>query len=661
MEDHHMSRSGLRIALALTAALVPALVSSAERKPVPAGGGYPWNGRPDRPGPLVVEPVRHDLSPPLTEIARTVEVVPIDKEIEVEEGVTNNEEAGLQAVPVQDPVLQTWTNNLIPGPEFSFEGNRNSENASGVSPPDTNGDIGPNHYVQTVNLIFSIYNRAGNRLLGPLPNNVLWAGFGGDCQTRNNGDPIVLYDHMADRWLLSQFTTAAPFHQCIAISQTPDPTGTWFRYDYIIPSGIFNDYPKFGVWPDGYYMSAGSRGIPGPTTDVFAFERPLMLVGGVARMVTFTTPSALGYVAPMPADLDGPLPPVGAPNTFVGVKQSVPQALYLFQFHVDWTNPANSTFGLSGMPNDTLSSIAPFTLICPSTRNCIQQPPPTTIGLDALTGRYVMYRAQYRNFGTHESIVFNHTVEAGGPQIAGVRWYEVRNPTASPTIFQQGTYAPADGVSRWMGSAAMDRNGNFAVGYSVASPTVFPGIRYAGRVPSDPPGTLGQGEATLIAGSGSQTSTGSRWGDYSMLAVDPVDDCTFWCTTEYYTTTSSTGWQTRIGRFRFPDCVVPDFAVTASPNTVTVASGGSTSTTISVQSINGFSSLVNLSCLSAATAGLACSFSPGGVTPLPNQSAPSTLTFNVDASVRPGTYFVLVEGRSGGTVRSARVGVTVTP
>jgi hypothetical protein len=344
----------------------------------------------------------------------------------------------------------------------------------------------------------------------------------------------------------------------------------------------------------------------------------------------------------------------------VGVKQSLPQAIYLFRFHVDWTNPANSTFGNNGLPNHSLSSIAPFTLLCPSTRNCIAQPPPATIGLDALSGRYVMFRAQYRNFGTHESIVFNHTVDAGSGR-AGVRWYELRDPGGAPTIFQQGTYAPADGIHRWMGSAAMDRFGNLAVGFSASGTTVFPSIYYAGRVPSDPAGILGQGEAVLVAGGGVQNSTGSRWGDYSMMGVDPVDDCTFWYTTEYYAVTSTSGWVSRVGSFRFPNCLVPDFAVSANPPDVTVPVGNSAPTTVTVQSINGFSSLVSLSCVSAAPAGIGCAFNPPGVTPAPNLSAPSTLTVSVAAGTRPGTYWLLVYGTSGSVTRSAKVGVTVTP
>ncbi len=616
-------------------------------------------------GPIVVTAVRHDLSPRLDAIARAFKPVTVANapEVEMKEGVENNFEADEPQRASQDPVIQDWTTNLIPAPEFSFEGLNNDDNAATIgirpTPPDVNGDIGPNHYIQTVNTIFAIYNRAGVRVLGPLANRAPWTGFGGPCETRNDGDPIVLYDPIANRWLFSQFTTASPYHQCIAISQTADPTGSWFRYDFVIPSGIFNDYPKFGVWPDAYYMSAGSRGIPGPTTDIFAFERTQMLTGGVARMVTFTTPSSLGYVAPMPADLDGPLPPAGAPNVFVGVKQSLPQALYTFQFHVDWTNPANSTFGLSGLPNDTLSSVAPFTLMCPSTRNCIPQPGGGA-GIDALSGRYVMFRAAYRNFGTHESIVFNHSVDAGGPR-AGVRWYELRSPASLPAIFQQSTYAPADTTHRWMGSAAMDKNGGLAVGFSASSATLFPSIYYAGRLATDPLGTLAQGEAPMIVGGGSQTTTNYRWGDYSALSVDPVDDCTFWYTTEYYATTSNNTWQTRIGRFRMPNCLAPDFTVSAAPQTVTVPAGSSQNTTVTVQSINSFNALVTLSCQSIGPAGITCAFNPAAVTPAPNLSAPSSLTIAAAAGTPPGTYWLIIRGTSGGVTRTTKVGVTVTP
>jgi hypothetical protein len=616
----------------------------------------------DQPGPTVRRSLKNDLSPRLDAIARAFQPIKVKDapEIQIPEIVVNGKEAGELSPAVPDLVLQDWkAEGLMPDPELSFEGLNNNDNQATIgsrpTPPDPNGDVGPNHYVQTLNLIFAVYDKAGTRLLGPLPNNAVFAGFGGPCQTRNDGDPIVRYDDLADRWLLSQFTTASPFHQCIAISQTSDPTGAWYRYDFIIPSGRFNDYPKFGVWPDGYYMSAGARGIPGPVTDVFAFERDRMLAGLSARMVSFQTATELGYVAPVPADLDGPLPPVGAPNVFVGVKQSSPQALLVFRFHVDWANPANSTFGLSGLPNDTLSAIAPFTLICPSTRSCIPQPG-TTTGIDALAGRYVMYRAQYRNFGTYESIVFNQTVDAGA-QRAGVRWYEIRDPAGTPLIHQQGTYAPGDGLHRWMGSAAMDRQGNLAIGFSVSSGTVFPSIHYAGRLVGDPPGLLAQGEAILQTGGGSQLSTGSRWGDYSVMGVDPSDDCTFWYTTEYYATTSTNGWQTRIGRFRYPGCLVSEFTPSADPSSLDVPAGGSGTSTITVQSVNGFSSPVSLSCATAP--GITCSFSPPSVTPPPNGAATTTLTVSVAGAITRAEYSLLVVGTSSVMSRRAQMTIAV--
>ncbi len=353
----------------------------------------------------------------------------------------------------------------------------------------------------------------------------------------------------------------------MAVSATGDPTGEWHRYDFIVSSSSFNDYPKFGVWPDGYYMSAGARGSRG---QAWAFEREKMLAGLPAQMITFFPSSRLGYLGIMPADLDGPPPPSGAPNYFVGVKQGSPQAIDLFRFHVDWENPENSTFGVDGEPDNILSEVAPFTVICPGTRSCIPQPD-TTVRIDALAGRLVLFRAQYRNFGTHESIVFNHTVDAGGQQ-AGVRWYEIRDPGNKPLIYQQSTYAPDDGIHRWMASAAMDRSGNFAIGYSVASSTFYPSIYYSGRLATDPLGELSQGEALLQLGSGSQTSSGNRWGDYSMLGVDPVDDCTFWYTSEYVQFTGPADWQTRIGKFKFKECVPA--AVGSLEGTVTDAATG---------------------------------------------------------------------------------------
>ncbi len=464
----------------------------------------------------------------------------------------------LGALSFQDPVLQEHilAPAVMPSPIVNFEG---ISNINGVHPPDTQGDIGPNHYVQWVNLAFGIWDKAGNLLYGPANGDTLWTGFGGPCENVNDGDPITLYDQLADRWLMSQFALpnypSGPFYQCIAVSTTPDPTGSWHRYEYQVPVNKMNDYPKFGVWPDGYYMTVnqftgGSLSWAGAA--VFAFERSEMLLGHNAQMIyidLYSTNSNWGGM--LPSDLDGDTPPpTDAPNYFVEVDNGSPDAMRIWEFAVDWTTPANSTFGLANQPNHILP-VASFTMLCPYTRNCIPQPG-TSQKLDGIGDR-LMYRLAYRNFGTHESLVVNHSVNVGANR-AGVRWYEVRDPGGSPTIYQQGTYAPADGLHRWMGSIAMDQMGNVALGYSVSSNSVYPSIRYTGRLASDPLGEMSQGEAQIIAGSGSQTSSYARWGDYSMMGIDPADDCTFWYTQEYIETTGYANWQTRVASFRFPNC-----------------------------------------------------------------------------------------------------------
>ncbi len=504
--------------------------------------------------PLVRTDVRHDISPPLREIAP----LPPQPHVRAPRLPALRLPPRAEGDHRGDPVVQSRLSplTLMPDPLLSFDG---VGNVNGVMPPDTQGDIGPNHYVQWVNLSFAIWDKAGNLLYGPANGNTLWSGFGGVCESSNDGDPITLYDPLADRWLMSQFALPnfpyGPFYQCIAISQTPDPTGPWYRYQFLISNTKMNDYPHFGIWPDGYYMSvnqfnAGSLSWAG--AGVVAFERDQMLQGNTAQMVYFDLYSVNSMFGGMlPADMDGLTPPpAGAPNYFVEVDDGSPDAMRIWQFHVDWNTPSDSTFGISGQPNAVLP-VASFTPICPYTRDCIPQPD-TSTGLDAIGDR-VMYRLAYRNMGTYETMVVNHTVDAGGGR-AGVRWYEVRDPGGTPTIYQQGTFAPSDGLYRWMGSIAMDHTGNIALGYSVSSNTVYPSIRYTGRLADDPLGEMTQGEATLVAGGGSQLSGYSRWGDYSMLTVDPTDDCTFWYTQEYYATTSSSGWQTRIGSFKFPNC-----------------------------------------------------------------------------------------------------------
>lgn len=493
---------------------------------------------------------RMDVSPPLREIAP----LPVEPFATIREIGQPGENEQLKSIDPQveviDPVLQSsFSGNqpetifpLAPAPALNFEG---VNNRNGVYPPDTNGDAGPNHYVQMVNLSFQIWNKNGVSLYGPANNNTIWSGFGVPCETRNDGDPIVLYDQLADRWILSQFTAASPYGECIAISTSGDPTGSYYRYFFQFSTTQFYDYPKLGVWTDGYYLTANRFTSTFQGASAVALERDKMLLGQTARYIEFQTSSF--YASLLPADLDGStLPPSGAPNYMLDLDSNV---LHLWKYKVNWNNPGASTF--SGPQTLTTAS---FNWLCPSTRSCIPQPG-TSIKLDDIGDR-LMHRLAYRNFGTHESLVANHSVDVDNTTDvkAGLRWYEIRNPNGTPTIYQQGTYSPDD-EHRWMGSLAMDRKGNIGLVYSVSSGSVYPSIRYTGRLVGDPLGQLPQGETTLITGSGSQTGTASRWGDYAMIAVDPVDDCAFWITTQYLPTTGTAPWSTRIGKFTFSACL----------------------------------------------------------------------------------------------------------
>jgi hypothetical protein len=461
----------------------------------------------------------------------------------------------------------------MPGTDFNFEGLSNEDNQAVVggmvAPPDTAGAVGPNHYVQWVNIVFAIWelDRSGDvatLVYGPAAGNSLWQGFGGICESNNNGDIIVLYDELANRWFMSQFALFAPdgFHQCIAVSQTDDPTGAWHRYDFLVSETKLNDYPKFGVWPDGYYMAVNQfdgASFAWAGQGVWVFERDKILAGLPARQISFdlfdVDPNIGGM---LPADLDGVSPSAGTPNYFLTFDDDLYGApedrLQLWAFSTDWVIPANSTFTLESL----LPTAAFDSQICPAFRGqCIPQPDGAPV-LEDLADR-LMYRLQYRNMGDHAAMVVNHSVDvtgSAGDGRAGVRWYELRNAGAGWTIQQQGTFGPDDGLNRWMGSAAMDHSGNVAIGYSISSDSKYPSIRYTGRLADDPADTLPQGEVEMATGLTSQVGA-SRWGDYSMLTLDPLDDCTFWFTTEYVPSGNSQNWSnwfTRIGSFKFPTC-----------------------------------------------------------------------------------------------------------
>ncbi len=515
-------------------------------------------------GSQVIHLVKHDLSPALRDIppgqmkAGVKRIHPV-KLLPPRANDPNRPVSGQL-----DPGVQLSMGSMaMPAANTNFMGVGNGLAGFSVAsaPPDTNGDVGPNHYVQTVNTSMGIFSKTGTVLWGPSPINTLWSGFGGGCQTNNDGDPTVTYDQINDRWVIAQFSVAAsPYLECIAVSQTGDPTGAYYRYSYSFGTSM-NDYPKVGMWGGDYYitynMFLNAQSFTGGK--VCAHQGSKLRTGQTNSMQCFDeTDGGL-----LPADMDGSTqPPTGAPQYVISFGTS---SLLIWKMKIDWVTSSLSTF-----TGPTTVSVNAFT-----SASSVPQPG-TTVKLDALSDR-LMNRLAYRNRGGTESFILNHSVSSSA--IAAVRWYELRtsnSSTTTPTLFQQGTYSP-DTNHRWMGSIAMDKDGNIAAGYSVSSSSVQPSIRYSGRLSSDPAGQFSQGETTLIAGGGSQTGNLTRWGDYSSLNIDPTDDCTYWYTTEYLTASGSFNWSTRIGSFKFstcaagpPDTTPPTTSITSPTNGATV-------------------------------------------------------------------------------------------
>ena len=484
--------------------------------------------------PLVKKATYFDTTPPLRDMPV---ILPGERDRSWKDGIIENKSVE-EAIRNQradipgdfvDPALQVDypAGRNIRGPIISMDG---VGNVSGVYPPDTDGDVGPDHYFQMINLAFAIWDKEGNLLYGPVDNSTLWNGFIGPWTGTNDGDPIVLYDELADRWMASQFainTSNGTYWQLVAVSTTADPLGSYHRYAFQMPA--FNDYPKLSVWPDGYYASFNMFGSY-TRVGVAAFERDSMLVGASAQMVYFNQPS--GTFSMLPSDFDGTPPPAGTPCYFTHLRIFSTQMLEVYAFDVDWSNTSNSSFTL-------VNNLQPAAFN-PNISNIPQ--PGTGTTLDALN-MMLMYRLQYRNFGTHEAMVTNHTVNAGGR--AGVRWYELRKDASDWYIYQQGTYSP-DNNHRWMASIAMAGNGNIAIGFNKSSSSVYPSIYYVGRTPNAPMGEMDVPELMITPGTSSQTGI-NRWGDYAAMSVDPTDDTTFWFTTEYH----RSGWKTRIASFDF--------------------------------------------------------------------------------------------------------------
>ncbi len=445
---------------------------------------------------------------------------------------------------IEDGVLQDYNGQFSPDDiTVNFDG----VSAQGYAPPDPSGDVGPNHYVQMVNVRYQVWNKSGGSLLGPLNISTIWIGLPGPWSSSNDGDPIVLYDETADRWVLTQFALPnypfAPFYQLIAVSTTGDPTGSYYLYAYEFAS--MPDYPKFGIWGDGYYMSAnrfGSGSGQYEGTLAAAFDRTSMLAGLPAIMILFNNGTNTGSL--LPSDCDGTLPPVGTPNYFIEAYGSGGNNnLEYFEFHTDWVTPGNSTF--------TGPTLIPVTSYSQPGR---APQLGTSNTLDMLSDR-LMNRLQYRNFGGHESMVACLSVNAGSGR-AGMRWWELRDTGSGWNLYQEGTYAPADDIYRWMGSIAMDANGNIALGYSASSVNIHPQIRYTGRLANDPLGIMTVTEGTIFAGNGSQITGLTRWGDYTQMGVDPTNN-SFWYTNQYIPSNGTFNWKSRIAGFTFgPGCPV---------------------------------------------------------------------------------------------------------
>src|SRR6266403_359370 len=443
------------------------------------------------------------------------------------------------------------------------------------NPPDTNGRVGAKQYVQWNNTSFAVFDKTtGELLFGPVAGNTLFQSLGGDCATHNDGDPVVSFDILAGRWVISQFVVGGSpdfSHQCVAVSQTEDATGEYFLYDFVTDSDNFVDYPKTGVWPDGYYMTGrifNASGTAFLAGRIFVFEREQMLKGLPARQLQadlkkYGNKPQDGM---LPSDLDSLTPPPAGEAAFViAPHPTTVNRLTSARVAVTWGGAPRirltegiikETWGVPPCVSDTDAG---------DHRDCVPEPAPATPTdyVDNLDFR-LMYRLAYRNFGgspVQESLVGNVTVKGGNsnPNHGAIRWYEFRNAgnsTTTPTVFQASTYDP-DSAYRWLGSIAMDKDHNIALGYSKSSPTVIPSIFITGRLSTDPLNTLGA-EAQVRAGLGVQTNTpvnaANRWGDYSAMTLDPVDQCTFYYTNEYLKTNGAFNWSTRIASFRFPSC-----------------------------------------------------------------------------------------------------------
>ena len=618
----------------------------------------------------VYRELKHDVSPPLAELGRLTPVQPNKFSPRILKVLPTGPVSIQPTYAVADAALQQQTLPAVSASlGLNFEGLGLDQFGFTMEavPPDTNGTVGATQYVQWVNLSYAVFDKiTGAIVAGPFEGNSVWAGFGGDCEDNNDGDPIVQYDKIAERWILTQFSVSTtPFLECVAISTTSDATGTYNRYAFSFDND-FPDYPKLGVWPDAYYVSFNMFHVVNFVgANACAMDRASMLTGQAATIICFQQPSSISSL--LPADIDGSKQPdPGEPGFFMNFGTN---SLRLWKLHVDFATPANSTF-----TGPVTLTVANFSKLCGG-GTCVVQPG-TVQRLDSLGDR-LMYRLAYRKFSDgHEALVVNHSITTG------VRWYEIRDPNGSPALFQQGTFRP-DSSTRWMGSIAMDRSGEIALGYSVSSSSVFPSVSLTGRVPSDPAGQM-QSEQLIVSGTGSQTGSVARWGDYSAMAIDPADDCTFWYTQEYIKSNGNSNWSTRIANFKFDSCgggsggPVANLSAsllnfqkvvigqTSAPQTLILFNSGGANLNISSLVATGDFQISTNTCGSSVAPGDTCTVSVT-FTPTKKATRKGTLTFTDDAPTSPQTISLkgvgqsIVLAPSSLDFGSATVGVTSLP
>lgn len=428
------------------------------------------------------------------------------------------------------------TSPLLP---VQFEG----IGANGYIPPDTNLAVGVTNgvtqVVETVNVEFAVYDKTGTLKKGPVAIDSLFTGVNSLCSSNNGGDPIVLYDQIAGRWLIAQLAySGSSNYVCVAVSTGTDATGTFNAYSFPFGSTL-PDYPKFGIWPGAYYFSANMfKGSSFLGAQACAFDSAAMIAGSTASMVCYQGGTSLYNI--LPASVDGTTSPKD-PNTGLFLQFVAPGTLNLYQLgSVDFSAGTGSFTKVSAI------SVSPFQEACGGSA-CVPQPN-TSEKLDSLADR-LMYRLSYRNFGTYESLLVNHSVQiSSASSQTGIRWYELQKPTGGGWgVHQQSTFSPDTSTYRWMGSIAQDGSGNMLLGYSTSSSSKYPGIAVTGRCFADSPNQM-RSETPVFTGAGSQSNY-NRWGDYSSMAIDPTDDTTFWYANEYLPVSGSFNWHTRIASF----------------------------------------------------------------------------------------------------------------